>query len=201
MPFKTLHKRCSLAPTYRETLTFLLLPLTQQEEPWLFCCSIRATPPASQLGVLPMRWGSTVRRPQARAGRNPWPLGQLKAFLWPNVKCTNSSGSPASAQGSHKRVFHLCFKVAGEGCNPGTCQLPTAIFRCFSELAFQVLSASWGRWETRARRAGQTTAQEEDLPALASSVWGCLYAQQGQPSAPHLRVTPAACSALPMWVL
>lgn len=147
MPFKTFCKQSSLAPTYRETLAFLLPPLTQQEELWLFCCSIRAILPASQLAVFPMWWSSTVRRPQARAGRDPWPLGQLterKAFLWPIFQCTNSSGCPAFAQGSHKRVFHLCFEVAGEGCNPGTRQLPTAIFRCFSKLGFQVLSLPAG---------------------------------------------------------
>lgn len=57
MPVKTLCKQSSLAPVHREMLAFLLLPLTQHKEQWLFCCSVRATPPVSQPATW---WGGTI---------------------------------------------------------------------------------------------------------------------------------------------
>lgn len=89
----------------------------------------------------------SMRPTWAKAGRDPQPLQQVwekNALLCPNFKCTNSSGCQTSTQGSHKRVFHLHFRMDEEGCKPRTHRLPIAICRHFSKLGSWVLSLPAG---------------------------------------------------------
>lgn len=151
MPVKTLCKQSTLSPVWGNSC----FPPPASDRAWgaLIILLLHQVHPSS----FPARYvphvvrchyqRGSVRSPWARAVRDPQPLGQLlerKAFLCPNFKCTDSSGCSASAQGSHKRVFHLHFKMAREGCNPGTQWSPMAVCRRFPKLGSQVPSLPAG---------------------------------------------------------